>query len=291
MDIRLLRTFILAAEYENYREVAEKLYVTQPAVTFQIKQLEKELSGKLFVKDGRNIVLTEFGRLFYQEACKMISQYEASIQRLNQFKQGFHKLVRVAISPLLADTILPSILHKYMRENPTVELMIQVMESNEISSCIESGEADLGLSCLPGNRLKSVLFHEEEVSLVIRHDGYDAESGPILDAKEILENNILFTDNHPFYWLELKEQLKLKIPSLKTMKVNQSYITKRFIAEGMGVSFLPKSSINKELMEGRLLEVPIDFIHIPKASMYFIYKNEFQLDSNLIPFISSFHFS
>ncbi|WP_042145515.1 LysR family transcriptional regulator [Paucisalibacillus sp. EB02] len=292
MDIRTIKTFLLAAKYENYREVAEKLYITQPAISFQIKQLEKELGGKLFVKDGRNIVLTEFGRMFYREALDINTQYENSLHRVNQFKQGFNKLLRIAISPMLADTILPTVLHNYMIANPNVEFTIQVMESKEISEQIENGMVDFGLSCLPGSSLtKTIPFHEEDVSLITRHDGYDFETGPVLDAIEILDNNIVFTDNHPFYWTGLKENLKTKFPTLRMMKVNQSYITKRFVLEGMGVSFLPKSSINKELLEGRLLEVPIDAIDIPKACMYFVYKNDQQFDSELMNFISSFHFS
>ncbi|WP_096269762.1 LysR family transcriptional regulator [Paucisalibacillus globulus] len=292
MDIRTIKTFILAAEHENYREVAEKLFITQPAITFQMKQLEKELGGQLFIKDGRNIVLTEFGRLFYRESLEIVSQFENSIHRINQYKQGFNKLLRIAISPLLADTILPTVLHKYMLANPTVEFTIQVMESKEISEQIESGIVDFGLSCLPGTSLiKSIQFHEEPVSLIIKHDGYDFESGPVLDPFETLENNILFTDNHPYYWPDLKEKLITMVPSLRMMKVNQSYITKRFVLEGMGVSFLPKSIINKELLEGRLLEVPVDNIDIPSASMYFVYRNDQQFDSELMNFISSFHFS
>lgn len=292
MDIRTLKTFILTAEHENYREVAEILYLTQPAISFQIKQLEKELGSPLFVKDGRNIVLTEFGRMFYYEALEIMSQIEKSVHRMNQFKQGFHKLLRIAISPMLADTILPTILHKYMNANPNVEFTIQVMESMEISQQIESGNVDFGLSCLPGSiHIRTIQFHEEDVSFIIRHDGYDSESAPVLDATEILEQQIVFTDNHPYYWVDLKEKLTMEFPSLRMMKVNQSYITKRFVLEGMGVSFLPKSAINKELLEGRLLEVPIDFIEIPKARMYFLYKNGRNLDLELMNFISNFHFS
>jgi LysR family transcriptional regulator, repressor for citA len=292
MDIKMLKTFILAAEYENYREVAEKLYITQPAISFQMKQLEKELGGHLFRKDGRNIVLTEFGRMFYREAVEIIAQYEKSLHRMDQFKQGFHKLLRIAISPLLADTILPTVLHRYMIAHPNVEFTIQVMESQEISLKIEGGDVDVGLSSMPGSSLiKTIQFHEENVLLIARHDGYDAESGPILDGIEVLERNILFTDNHPFYWGELKEKLLFKIPSLRMMKVNQTYVTKRFVLEGMGVSFLPRSSVTKELMEGRLLDIPVNFIKTPQAGMYFLYKNEQQFNRELMNFISSFHFS
>ncbi|WP_047982049.1 LysR family transcriptional regulator [Ornithinibacillus contaminans] len=292
MDTRLLKTFLLAAEYENFREVAEKLFITQPAVTFQIRQLEKELGDKLFSKDGRNIVLTEFGRLFYQEAKEIISQYTKSIQRMNQFKQGYHRLLRIAISPLLADTILPTILYRYRNDHPEVEFTIRVMESSLISEQIENGAVDIGLSCLPGSSLvNSVAFHEEEVSLVMKHDGYDSESGPVLDALEILETNIVFTDNHPVYWNMLKNQLQTRIPHLQTMVVNQSHITKRFVLEGIGVSFLPKSIINREILEGRLLEVPVGFMELPTASMYLVCKNQNNYDDEFARFINNFHYS
>ncbi|ASK63403.1 LysR family transcriptional regulator [Virgibacillus phasianinus] len=291
MDSRTLQTFILAAEYENFRMVAEKLYITQPAVTFQIRQLEKDLGGKLFAKNGRNIALTELGRLFYMEAKEMVSHYEKSMDKVNRFQQGYHETIRVAIAPLLADTILPSIFRAYTKDFPHVEMSIQVLESNQISTVIENGQVDIGLSCLPGSSIiKTAKFHEEPVSLVCNHDGYDAESGPIIDAQQLLENSIIFTDNHPVYWDGLKEQLKARLDSYKFMKVNQSHITKRFILEGIGVSFLPKSIINREIIEGRLLEVPVHFIDPPVASMYILHKYEHQLESGFVSFISTYYY-
>lgn len=291
MDTRTLQTFIIAAECENFRIVAEKMYITQPAVTFQIRQLEKDLGSKLFVKYGRNIALTEFGRLFYIEAKEIIAQYEMSMEKVSHFQQGYHKTIRVAISPLLADTILPSILHAYTRNFPNVKMSIHVLESNQISTMIENSQVDIGLSCLPGSSLiHTTKFHEESVSLVCSHDGYDAETGPIIDAQELLEKNIIFSDNHPVYWDTIKKQLTNRLVSYKFMKVNQSHITKRFVLEGIGVSFLPKSIINREIMEGRLLEVPVNFIKIPTASMYILHKYEHEIESDFVKFVSNYYF-
>ncbi|WP_430785675.1 LysR family transcriptional regulator [Virgibacillus flavescens] len=292
MDTNTLRTFILAAEYENFRVAAEKMYITQPGVTFQIRHLEKELGDKLFMKNGRNIALTEFGRLFYLEAKELVQQYEQSLEKLNRFKQGYHKIIRIAISPLLADTLFPSILREYTKKFPNVEMVIEVLESDQISSRIENGDVDIGISCLPGSRMiHSTKLHEEPVSLICSHDGYDAESGPIIDARELLENNIIITDNHPVYWYELKEQLSNNLQSYKFMRVNQTHITKRFVLESIGVSFLPKSIINRDLLEGRLLEVDVPFIKMPTASMYVLYKYDHQIESDFLKFVSNFHIS
>lgn len=292
IDTRTLKTFILGAEHENFRIVSEKLFITQPAVSSQIRQLEKEIGGKLFNKRGRHIKLTELGRLFHKEAKEIVAQSERSLSQISKFQQGFNKTMRIAISPLLADTILPSILRAYTKQYPHVELSIQVLESKEIASVVEEGSVDVGLSCLPGDpNVNCLKFHEESVGLVCNHDGYDAETGPIVDAKEILESNIVLTDNHPAYWNNLKEQLKYTLSSYQFMSVTQSHIAKRFVLEGIGVSFLPKSIINREIIEGRLMEIPVFFIELPTASMYIIYKYEHEIESEFVKFISDFHFS
>lgn len=291
VDTRILQTFILAANCENFRMVAEKMYITQPAVTFQIRQLEKELGDKLFFKKGRHIQLTEFGRQFYKEAKQIVAQFEKSLKQMNRYRQGYDKTLAIAISPLMTETILPSILAKYTRNFPNVELSIQVLESVQISDAVDNGYVDIGLSCLPGSSVvESLKFHEESVLLVCSHDGYDSESGPVIDAADLLEGNTIFTDNHPTYWKTLKEQLKATISSYKLMKVNQSYVTKRFILEGMGVSFLPKSIINREILEGRLLDVPVPLLTLPTASMYILYKYQHQIESDFVKFISNYYF-
>ncbi|WP_342728800.1 LysR family transcriptional regulator [Virgibacillus subterraneus] len=292
IDTRTLKTFILAAEHENYRIVSEKLFITQPAVSSQIRQLEKEIGGKLFDKRGRHIKLTELGRLFHKEAKEIVAQSERSLSQISKFQQGFNKTIRIAISPLLADTILPSTLREYKKQYPHVELSIKVLESKEIAAVVEDGSVDVGLSCLPGDpNVKCLKFHEESVVLVCNHDGYDAESGPIVDAKDLLENNIILTDNHPSYWNFLKEQLKATLSSYQFMSVTHSYIAKRFILEGIGVSFLPKSIINREIIEGRLIEIPVSFMELPTASMYIIYKYEHEIETDFVKFISNFHLS
>ncbi len=292
IDTRTLKTFILAAEQENYRIVSEKLFITQPAVSSQIRQLEKEIGGKLFNKRGRHIKLTELGRLFHKEAKEIVAQSERSLSQISKFQQGFNKTMRIAISPLLADTILPSILRAYTKQYPHVELSIQVLESKEIDTVVEEGSVDVGLSCLPGGpNVNCLKFHEESLSLICNHDGYDAESGPIVDAKEVLESNIILTDNHPSYWNNLKEQLKYTLSSHQFMSVTQSHIAKRFVLEGIGVSFLPQSIVNREIIEGRLMEIPVFFMELPTASMYIIYKYEHEIESEFVKFISDFHFS
>ncbi|MFP3340583.1 LysR family transcriptional regulator, partial [Micrococcus sp. SIMBA_131] len=79
-------------------------------VTVHIQQLEKQIGSKLFMKSGRRVVLSEAGRQFLPHAKEMMEQYEQSLRHMNGWRQGYHHKLTLAVSPLIAATVLPSVL-------------------------------------------------------------------------------------------------------------------------------------------------------------------------------------
>lgn len=157
-----------------------------------------------------------------------------------------------------------------MRKHPFVEVAVHVLESEEMEKALFEEDIDIGLSCnLPNSReVQYQILYSEDVKLIIAHDGKDAESAPPLEEEDILFHHLLITDNHPIYWSKLKNDLHYQYAFIKTMKVSQIHISKRFIIEGLGVSYLPLSTVRRELMEGWLLEVPQSKITLPQAHTY-----------------------
>ncbi|MBO0996015.1 LysR family transcriptional regulator [Bacillus sp. SD088] len=276
MDINWLRTFITAAENENFRKTAEKLYMAQPTVTAHIKQLERDVGTQFFRRAGRNIVLTEAGHRFLPHARLILSSYDRGTHDLLAWEQGYKRKLSIAVSPLLAASILPYFIRQFMEQHMEVEVIVQVKESKEISEMVEKGEADLGL--LQMKPVQSSLYvqkiKEDDVICVCPHDGGDLESSPPIDIHDLFENQTLFTYNHPEYWDDLLSAIHAKHHKIRTMVVTQVHITKRFIEEGLGFSFLPKISLHRELMEGRLLEVKTPGLQLPKASTYMIIRED-----------------
>ncbi|WP_078380424.1 LysR family transcriptional regulator [Sutcliffiella halmapala] len=290
MDFNWLRTFVIAASNGNFRKTAELLYISQPTVTVHIKQLEKEIGATLFQRDGRNILLTEEGRRYFHHAKKLLEVYESGVADLHSYQQGYTSNLAIAISPLIADTILPYVLKRFITKYPQVEISVKIIESKEIEQAILHEEVDIGLSCLPNkesNIFCQHLYHDPLV-LVAPHDGFDAESAIPLDEEEILTSNTLMTHNHPVYWDELCQQLKVKYPTIKMMKVSQIHITKRFIIEGLGVSILPMTTVRRELLEGRLLEVQCHSITFPEAKTYALMKYEHSIQKEFLQFLGNF---
>jgi LysR family transcriptional repressor of citA len=290
MEFSWIQTFITAAEHENFRRTAEILYISQPSVSVHIKLLEQELGVLLFQREGRKIKLTEEGRVYLQQAKELFAVYQNGLVKLHSYQQGFTAHFTLAISPLIADTILPYVLKRYCNQYPEVEISVKILESKDIEEAVLSEKVDLGLSCLSSTHadLSCQLLYKDKVLLVAPHDGIDSESALPIDEEEVLSSNYLLTHNHPVYWDSLCNSVKAKYPGIRMMEVSQIHITKRFIVEGLGVSFLPASTVRREMLEGRLLEVDCPSIPLPEANTYAIMKYRHTKQNEFLTFLSQF---
>ncbi|WP_077617447.1 LysR family transcriptional regulator [Bacillus sinesaloumensis] len=292
MEYQWLKTFIVAAETTNFRQASEKLIISQPSVTVHIRLLEEYLGTKLFDRVKNRVTLTDTGKLFYQEAKKLVEQMENSIDRIHTYSQGFRKNWIIAISPLMAETILPYILRTFMESHPEVEISIRVEESESIEKLVDNGEVHLGISAMDAKfkNIESILMYEDPILFVIPVDTYDEESGPQIDVSEVLMKEYVFTYHHPTYWDSLLNKLNKHVNRIRTMKVTQAHIVKRFIQEGLGVSFLPQSIVKRELIEGRLMQPHFDLFTLPTASTFILVKKKGELEEEFIHLISRYYF-
>ncbi|MBU9713824.1 LysR family transcriptional regulator [Evansella tamaricis] len=276
MDIKWLKTFVTAAEYENYRKTSEVLFIAQPTITVHVKNLEEVLGQELFKKTGRNVFLTQAGRRFLPHAKQILDDYYQGIHEMESWKQGYKVKLVIAVSPLIAASILPSILRRFLEKNPEIEAVIKVKESIEIGDTVANGTAHVGLARIEPfhQELHVAELYKDQVILVTAHDGRDVETAPPLEMEELIHEHLILTHNHPGYWDDLLAEIGQKFSRYRTMEVSQVNITKKFIEEGLGISFLPRSSVTRELMEGRMLEVSSEDIPLPQAATYLIYKEE-----------------
>jgi LysR family transcriptional repressor of citA len=292
MEFQWLKTFIVAAETTNFRVTSEKLIISQPSVTVHIRLLEEHLGVKLFDRINNRVTLTDAGKLFYKEAKQLIDHMEMSVDRVHAFAQGFRRNWTIAISPLMAETILPYILRTFIERHPDVEISIRIEESTIIEQLVDNGDVHLGISALDANykSIESIRIYDDPILFVMSPDAYDEESGPQIDATEILQKDYVFTHHHPVYWDNLLYTLNKHVPRIRTMKVTQAHIVKRFIQEGLGVSFLPHSIVRRELIEGKLMQPHFDLFTLPSVATFIIVKKKGDLEEEFINQISRYYF-
>ncbi|HZG69907.1 MAG TPA: LysR family transcriptional regulator, partial [Chondromyces sp.] len=257
MDIRWIKTFVMTAKFENFRKASEELFLTQPAVTKHIKRLEESLNIQLFERIGNRVALTPAGHKFHSYARELLIKYEQGMEDFESWKQGYNRKLVIASAPQIASSFLPSLVRHFIDENPDIEVIINVLRSYDIGEEISAGRADIGLTrLLPvQTNIKTDIVQKEPVILVGPNDCKGASR---LDEQTILHRYRLITHNHPDYWDNLLNDIKRHYPTVRTMKVNQIEVTKRFIEEGLGVSYLPFTVIKDEVAMNKLVEIQSD---------------------------------
>lgn len=261
MDMKWLKTFIVAAKYENFRKASEDLFLTQPVVTKHIKRLENELHIELFERVGKAISLTPAGYMFLGSAKEIIDKYERAMEEFDGWRQGYNCKLTIAVAPQIAASILPSFLRSFMDYYPNIEV-----------ESVSLGKADIGLT-----RMKPIqtnvsyqTIHRDPVIMVapnaIEIEHYIEE--------EMLKRYRLLTNNHPAYWDDLLSEINRVYPNVRTLPVTQMEITKRFIEKGLGVSYLPLSMVQEELNRKQMIEVEHRYITLPISYTYVVTKVE-----------------
>lgn len=145
MNLHALRIFKTVAEFENVTKASEYLCLSQPAVTIQIRHLEKELDVTLIQSKGRGIELTEVGRILAKEAENLFS-LEASIETkiANLKKQEAEKIV-IASTYLPATALLPPFISKYKVQNESIQFVSQSGNTKDMLHHLLNYKADLGI--------------------------------------------------------------------------------------------------------------------------------------------------
>lgn len=268
MEIKWLKTFIIAAQCENFRKASELLFLTQPAVTKHIQRLEEYLQGRLFERRGKTVMLSAEGHRFLPIAKMILAGYEEGMTSFEAWRSGYVKQLTIATAPQIASSILPAILKDFMVNEPKIEVLINVVNSYEVVNEIVKGQADIGLTRKYTSQasLQCEVAFEEPVVLVAP---YYTE---IEHETKLFQTYRLITYNHPVYWDDLLVEVKRFYPTIKTLKVNQIEVTKKFIEQGLGVSYLPYSMVEKEVKANLLKLIIPDKVSLPISHTYIVTK-------------------
>ena len=247
IDTNLLKIFVTAAEKQNFREAAEELLMTQPAVTKSIHKLEKQLDLMLFNRVQQRVQLNANGHFFWLKAKQMLA-LEAQIQgELEGFQLGLTDRITLGVAPQIANSMLPLIIKQFRKDCPQVFVQIEIMPSNEIGEAVFRQQIDIGLSKMESTRdLLTMTIIDEPVVLVtskrVEHE----------HVEKILQTTTIYTHAYSPYWEKIARQLPAYC---RIEQLNQTEVIKTFVKHNLGVAFLPKSVVQTEITKNELFAV------------------------------------
>lgn len=169
IELRHLRYFLAVAENTHFTKAAQKLHVTQPTLSHQIRQLEGQLDLPLFDRVGRRVKLTAAGELLLPHARRVLSELKDAQNALGELHGLKRGELKVGIVQTVNACVIPEIVGRFSAAHPGIRVTCFEMAVEDIEAGLESGRLDLGIGFLPPSR-KSLegekLFAEELVAVV-----------------------------------------------------------------------------------------------------------------------------
>ncbi|MGH7660399.1 MAG: LysR family transcriptional regulator [Vulcanimicrobiaceae bacterium] len=252
LDLKSLRTFREVARTLNFTRAAERLSYAQSAVTTQIQSLERELGQPLFRRLGRRIELTPAGEKLEQYAARIGDLAEEAVSALRQ--QDATETIRVGTAESLCTYRLPSIIQALRRRHPLASVIVEVEECGVVRNGILAGRYDVGLfieerADFPGLRAHD--FGDVDL-VVIAERGHRLEGRPVVHPRDLVKETVLVLEPTCSY-RRLFEAFLARAGRRASIvsEFNSIEAVKQCVAAGIGISILPRFTIEHELDEGR----------------------------------------
>jgi DNA-binding transcriptional LysR family regulator len=252
LDNFRLVVFRTVAEQRSFRKAAEELYLTQPAVSLQIKALEEDIGVQLFDRTGARIALTEAGKVlleYSQQANALFIQAEHEIAALSGDHAG---QLALGASTTIAQYVLPSLLGEFAREHPRVHLTMISGNTEHIVEAVEEQKIALGLIEGPARSrdVKTEPFLEDELVLIVSaaHEWAEIKSIP---CSEIAAAPLLMRERGSGTRRVVEMALArqgVKLNSLRiVMELDSTEAIKSAVEAGLGIGFVSRWAIAKDL--------------------------------------------
>ena len=145
MNLQRLRYFVAVAEELHFGRAAERLHMSQPPLSQQIRLLERELDTTLFDRSTRRVTLTDAGAFLYPEAVRLLSAADGVDRVMDQHRHGRAGTLRVGFVDSAAYEVMPRVLSEYRRRWPRVGYELHTMSSDEQVQALRAGRIDLGI--------------------------------------------------------------------------------------------------------------------------------------------------
>lgn len=255
MDIKRLEIFGVVAREGSVTRAAEKLFTSQPAVSMQIKLLERETGIKLFERAGRAVRLTREGQLLYAPAMKIqqgLKEADEIVSDIRGLKTGF---VHIGASTTPGIYLLPEVIGQFKEKHPQVQVRLLVANTEAIFTKMERGEVHVGFvgtEDIPESMTAEGFVHDHIIPVL--PSGHPLLKKKILSMQELAKKPFILREEGSGTRALLEGKLREKNLTLENvvMEIGNTEGIKRAAAAGLGISFLSYFSVEEELRAGKL---------------------------------------
>ena len=275
MELYQLKLFVDLAETGNFTKVASENYVTQAAVTLQIRKLESELGVPLFHRTTRSVTLVEAGQRLLPYARAILQQAEEAKMAVRDTREEISGLVRVAAVHSIGLYELPPYIKKFLQTFSAVNLDIQYRTSEEIYRALHDGAIDVGLVAYPTEmpRIEIMPFMTDKLALFCPKDHALANKKSVVLADLQGESVVQFGEESPTRKATDALLSEQDISVNVRMECDNIEILKQMIEVGFGVGLLPENALTTADESAGLVAIKIKDANIERPISLLLLKN------------------
>lgn len=256
MEIRQLRAFIAIAELGTFTAGAQRVHVTQAAISMQIRQLENELGAKLFIRAPRRVMLTEAGEQLLQRARQILRDHDAAVDEIAELAGAERGRLRVgSASAMVTTDVLPKLLKDLRKQHAGAEVTVASGTSEALVQQILAGELDLAFVSLPveARGINTERLSQDQLVAVASPRHRLAKQRTI--SAYTLAGEKLILGERGGNTRRLIDQFfaQAGVTLHVSMELSRQAAIRRMVEEDMGVGIVPLQTVSDAVDKGRLV--------------------------------------
>ena len=259
LNLNQLRVFYHAAKNLNYTVAAGELFITQPAVTAQMKAFEESCNLKLFRKKGRNLFLTDEGRALYgytKKIFKYEKEIENAIEEMHELKRG---VLSLGTTKAYARYFMPLMLSTFHESHPDIKIQLYEGSSLDMTNSLLDFKNEVAVIAKAADlpEVNFYPFSKEEMAVIVAPGHHLTKKGAV-SFKELAEEPFIMKEKGSGT-RKLVEQSFATVncePNILMETANTEFI-KQLVQRGDGISIVVKEAVALELAEKKLAQVPL----------------------------------
>src|SRR5947209_115778 len=286
MDFDQLETFLEVARHNSFSRAAEKCFRTQPAISSQIRALEEEVGAKLFDRSGGKVSITAAGKLFQKYAEEMLEGKRRIIAAVAEIERVPRGEIVVGANEATCLHVLPEVFAEFKKQYPSVAVSINRVERAKILESVIDNSVDFGIVSMPVNdaRLTVVVIHRDELVVIAAPGHAIAKQKKAVTLEEVLRHPLLLpkVGRTRDSIEELCHHRRLK-PNV-SMELDSSELLKRFVAAGVGIGFIARSTTAGDVKAKALVALPLADAQI-RRDLALVFRKDKALSRAALAFI------
>lgn len=260
MNLKQLEAFVRVSERRSFSKAAKELFLTQPTVSAHISSLEKELDARLFVRNTKEVDLSEEGKKLYDYAKQMVDLEHKIEDTFHGDKENEQQCITIAASTIPAQYLLPQILARFNEKYPKEQFRISETDSAQVVEQVLNRTIDIGFTgtVLEKKHCVYIPFYEDELIIITpNNERYRKLCGDGIITNWIADEPLIMREEGSGTRKEAEKQLRksgIDVSSLNVVaSIENQEAIKRSVENGMGVSIISRLAAQKDIENGLLL--------------------------------------